>query len=86
MFKNLKIAIIDEQHLTAVCEVLESMGYHKQKGTGLLGRDFVATDKNDGAYYIFRNGCFLEEQEPVTLRDLLQMRNEMVKEKINGFN
>ncbi len=30
MFKNLKIAIIDEQHITAVCEVLESMGYQKQ--------------------------------------------------------
>lgn len=92
IFKNLKIAIIDEQHLTAVCEVLGSMGYSQDgklwSGFGSFTQtvccniygemmDLVGIDVNYDR---------LDKYELVTLRDLLQIRDEMVKEKINGFN
>ena len=83
MFKNLKIAIIDEQHLTAVCEVLESMGYHPYQPSKRLQFIYTQTD----GLYSFGDDCVSSiSYETVTLRDLLQMRDEMVKEKINGLN
>ena len=74
-FKNLKIAITDETHLKAVCEVLESMGYEKTHF--VRGMDSFIQTFQDGEY------CgFMSDQpadETVNLSDLLKMRDDMVK-------
>ena len=80
-FKNLKIAITDETHLKAVCDVLESMGYLKGLSLDYVGSDqykYIMTHDN-GVYAYY---CHYEEPsdylEP-TLSDLLKMRDDMVK-------
>jgi len=92
MFKSLKIAIIDEQHLTAVCEVLESMGYvcgnpyffklESIKG-GVIHS--IAAYQN-GNFYLHElsDMDFIFNCESETLRDLLQMRDEMNRSKLSG--
>lgn len=83
MFKNLKIKILDEQHLTAVCDVLESMGYQKTHECSKSNYVFAITN---GSYWIDINNQPVLDGYSITLRDLMQMRDEMVKEKINGLN
>jgi len=84
MFKNLKIKILDEQHLKAVCEVLKSMGYIQPNSGGSIiytsehGNTFTC----DGNWALDAQGIYKD----ANLTDLLQMRDEMIKEKINGFN
>lgn len=80
-FKNLKIAITDETHLKAVCDVLESVGY--------IGGVPVDYDDSDEYKYlmVFDNGmyayyCHYSESvgyQEATLSDLLKMRDDMVK-------
>lgn len=83
MFKNLKIKILDEQHLTAVCDVLESMGYKKQAWFTDSPKYIWCNWKGGMSGFIHEPSGLDEYLETVTLRDLLQMRDEMVKEKIN---
>lgn len=74
-FKNMKIAITDEVHLKAVCDVLESMGYVLD-----------AVHEIDNFIHTYKRGCFkgfysdLHWGEIVTLSDLLRMRDKMVKD------
>ena len=78
-FKNLKIAITDDTHLKAVCEVLESMGYEAWNIGDYKTEMIVAWE--DGRYSNF------DEYETdkgygysfPTLSDLLKMRDDMVK-------
>ncbi|WNA15563.1 hypothetical protein [Acinetobacter phage HFM1] len=87
MFKNMKISITDDEHLKAVCDVLESMGYSQDgklwSGFGSFTQtvccniygemmDLVGIDVNYDR---------LDKYELVTLSDLLKMRDDMVKEK-----
>ncbi|MEG1695573.1 MAG: hypothetical protein RR282_00590 [Acinetobacter sp.] len=73
-FKNLKIAITDETHLKAVCEVLESMGYkriHKSRNPS------VVLTGTGGGYGTYMDTTINEPD--TTLLDLLKMRDDMVK-------
>lgn len=71
----MKIAITDEAHLKAVCDVLESMGYVND-----------GVHEIDNFIHTYKSGCFegfysdLHWGEIVTISDLLHMRDEMVKE------
>lgn len=77
-FKNMKIAITDEAHLKAVCDVLGSMGLHQEEDfkagfhrfihVGSGGFDFWNTDMPFG--------------DEVTLTDLLAMRDQIFMESI----
>lgn len=75
-FKNLKIAITDETHLKAVCDVLESMGYEKTHF--VKGMDNFIRTFTDGEYCGFMFDCAADQT--VNLPDLLKMRDDMVKE------
>ena len=74
-FKNLKIAITDNDHLKAVCDVLESMGL--KRNCNLSRRNFIVAFFNNGFYCGYQNMSLFEE---ITLSDLLKMRDEMVKD------
>ena len=74
-FKNLKIAITDETHLKAVCDVLESIGYKFVGYFDDLDR-FIQTFE-DGEYCGFMSDQ--PSDETVNLSDLLKMRDDMVK-------
>lgn len=82
MYKNMKIAITDEVHLKAVCEVLESMSY---KSTGYENdeQNFVYTYERGVYHGLFKKAAHGEFEE-VTLTDLLRMRDEMVKGDAHG--
>lgn len=73
-FKNLKIAITDETHLKAVCEVLESMDY-TECGYDLDCNNIVA--RSHGVFFGDKYDDWDFDQ--VTLSDLLKIRDEMVK-------
>lgn len=80
-FQNLKIAITDNDHLKAVCDVLESMGYEQQAWVGYRNVMFLTTNTN-GKYTdhaISLVNCFAHINQ-TTLSDLLKMRDEMVKD------
>lgn len=82
MFKNMKIAITDEAHLKAVCEVLESMGYKPCEKNSKYKS--LCTWEISGVYDIYDmhlDEMYYHDLE-VTLSDLLHMRDEMVKENI----
>lgn len=82
-FKNMKIAITDEVHLKAVCDVLESMGYRK-------GALYVNMGQNLTILATYKGGEFLQYchkkaakyHEPATLTDLLAMRDQIFMESI----
>ena len=77
MFKNMKIAITDEAHLKAVCDVLRSIGYSVW-GVGLGASNWVATSKIGNATTFEFDACC--DNTLVTLSDLLAMRDKMVKD------
>lgn len=74
-FKNLKIAITDETHLKAVCEVLESMGYKLDYESSIA--NYVVTC-SAGIYQIYSCAKYIALAE-CSLTDLLKTRDEMVK-------
>lgn len=73
-FKNLKIAITDETHLKAVCEVLESIGYKPSYETS---KAVIAVYTDSFGYY--HTMSIMGELNFVNLSDLLKMRDDMVK-------
>ena len=76
MFKNLKIAITDETHLKAVCDVLESMGYVKPNNDGdTIYATNIGNTFNSYGDLIDYEGIYID----TTLSDLLKMRDDMVK-------
>lgn len=75
-FKNMKIAITDETHLKAVCDVLESMGYEKSHECSKSNYVFAT---KGGYYWIDINNQPVLNNYQITLTDLLKMRDEMVK-------
>lgn len=75
-FKNMKIAITDEVHLKAVCDVLESMGYRKDITRGSC---FVITHEY-GFYSIHDHHYYFNNE--TTLTDLLAMRDQLFMESI----
>ena len=79
MYKNMKIAITDEAHLKAVCEVLESMGYKLEFSSSIINYIFTYID---GSYSIYRcdDPTGIIDYYHAKLDDLLRMRDEMVKE------
>ena len=78
-FKNLKIAITDETHLKAVCEVLESMGItNKGLFTKVKNPSWICVCS--GRHIMdLKNNPVVDIYETVTLSDLLKMRDDMVK-------
>ena len=76
-FKDMKIAITDETHLKAVCDVLRSIGYNVW-GVGLGASNWVATSKIGNATTFEFDAC--SDNALVTLSDLLAMRDKMVKD------
>lgn len=76
----MKIAITDEAHLKAVCEVLETIMYEK-KGlfTDIPDPKWVCAC-DDGQLMDLHDDPFVGWYKEVTLNDLLRMRDEMVKE------
>ena len=77
-FKNLKIAITDETHLKAVCEVLESIGYRLKNKDTVEHDDKCVICFDSGSYFGWWDGDNWTIQE-ATLSDLLKMRDDMVK-------
>ena len=75
-FKNMKIAITDETHLKAVCDVLRSIGYSVW-AVGLGASNWVVTSKIGNATTFAFDAC--SDNTLVTLSDLLAMRDDMVK-------
>ena len=76
-FKDMKIAITDETHLKAVCDVLRSIGYNVW-GAVLGASNWVVTSKIGNAT-TFEFDAF-PDNALVTLSDLLAMRDKMVKD------
>ena len=77
----MKIAITDEAHLKAVCEVLESMGYKKAESIPYDDSDeFKNCCSHVNGVYAYYCHNLAGDYETVTLTDLLRMRDEMVKE------
>lgn len=81
LFRNMKISITDETHLKAVCDVLESMGY--VFFAECSSPNFVVTHEDGFYQMIIFPIASIATFDVVTLTDLLKMRDEMVKEKIN---
>lgn len=80
-FTNMKIAITDEVHLKAVCDVLESIGYKKDSitdGKKTTVCTWIASKTYD-CYDMTLEQCF-HHDEIITLTDLLKMRDDMVRE------
>lgn len=78
-FQNLKIAITDNDHLKAVCDVLESMGCWLNVADNFDAAKWVILVKS-GRYDLYSNDRASGDWcETVTLTDLLKMRDEMVK-------
>ena len=75
-FQNLKIAITDNDHLKAVCDVLEQLGY--ESGSISYGKVRFAYANSNGFYGLFF-GDYDDHIGLVTLSDLLKMRDEMAK-------
>lgn len=74
-FKNLKIAITDNDHLKAVCDVLESIGYRQCDAAFYPN---VVISYKTGVFVSAKNS--MNTFEETTLSDLLKMRDEMVKD------
>ena len=75
-FKNMKIAITDEVHLKAVCDVLGSMGYSQELRAGESTKSIESY--SDGIY-----DCYMFSQDSdTTLADLLAMRDQIFMESI----
>lgn len=81
-FKNMKIAITDEAHLKAVCDVLGSMGYVIPQDFG----DIVYTSKLGNTCCFNHNDRGLHDllihYQLTTLTDLLAMRDQLFMESI----
>ena len=80
-FKNLKIAITDETHLKAVCDVLESMGYSEGLSVAFDNNNeykWVGSNSNGVFGYYTHKNPFIR-YDVATLSDLLHMRDDMVK-------
>lgn len=75
-FQNLKIAITDNDHLKAVCDVLESMGYIKESFFESV--DLFIHTSICGEYCGYISDLYWGKE--ITLADLLKMRDEMVKD------
>lgn len=71
-FRNLKIAINDQQPLDEVVGELERLGYVRTQKTPIEDRNTVATE-DDGEFYIFSNDLLLEDFRPTTLAELKEM-------------
>lgn len=90
-FQNLKIAITDEVHLKAVCDVLESMGYkneqfdfHIQNHRDIKQFQSVACYEH-GVYCVHKLDVnWINFCELATLTDLLKMRDNQIKEAISA--
>lgn len=86
-FDNFKIAITDEVHLKAVCEVLETMGYTKGVSMNYESADeypaVVAHTNGIYAYYCHM-GSGGVGSSLITLTDLLSLRDKQIKEKIHA--
>ncbi|MEG2271520.1 MAG: hypothetical protein RSC05_04545 [Acinetobacter sp.] len=79
-FKNLKIAITDETHLKAVCDVLESMDCWLNCGDGSNKLAKWVIVVKSGRYDIYNNDRASGDwAQTITLSDLLKMRDDMVK-------
>lgn len=81
-FQNLKIAITDEVHLKAVCDVLESMGYRWCNDAKHNKPTKHIITFSDGLFDYFYGGC--RWYDLTTLTDLLRMRDNQIKEAINA--
>lgn len=79
-FKNMKIAITDEVHLKAVCDVLESMGISKSYAT----RSKVKVILFDEKFYSLLGLPveMIDDRKSTTLTDLLAMRDQIFMESI----
>ena len=77
----MKIAITDEVQLKAVCDVLQSMGFRETYKT-CSKVSVIATDKTT---YSLLGLPFeiIDDRRPVTLTDLLAMRDKQFMEKIH---
>ncbi|QHJ79194.1 MAG: hypothetical protein [Caudoviricetes sp.] len=82
-FKSMKIAITDEAHLKAVCDVLELMGYKKSGWTPIDALVICASDNGYYSNYTRMDGFW--DEYKTTLTDLLKMRDEMNRPKVR-FN
>ena len=79
-FKNLKIAITDETHLKAVCEVLATLGYKKAESIPYDDSDeFKNCCSHVNGVYAYYCHNLAGYYETVTLNNLLKMRDDMVK-------
>ncbi|MEG0835524.1 MAG: hypothetical protein RR231_15060 [Acinetobacter sp.] len=79
-FKNLKIAITDETHLKAVCDVLESMGYEKKfDASSFWDSALCAFAYAMNNHLVTLTNFNVSGDNVVNLSDLLKMRDDMVK-------
>lgn len=82
MYKNMKIEIIDEVQLKAVCDVLESMGYKNTYKTASKVTT-VITDKT--TYSLLGLPCeIIDDRNAATLTDLLSIRDKHFMEQLNA--
>lgn len=81
MFDNLKIAITDEVHLKAVCDVLETMGYTFNCGCDDADAKMITANNHYMQYDIYNHVSDWECNSSLT--DLLAMRDKQFMEKIN---
>lgn len=75
-FKNMKIAITDEVHLKAVCDVLQSMGYDKPFQT-FDDSEITNVECYDNGELAKYGDDLGDNGETVTLTDLLAMRDQL---------
>lgn len=78
-FKNMKIAITDEVHLKAVCDVLESMGYKPYQPSPC---NECAYTWDDGFYCLDKHMDSRVIYDSVTLTELLAMRDQLFMESL----
>lgn len=83
-FQNLKIAITDEVHLKAVCDVLESMGYKsdtrsKNKIACIYTWDIGSYDVASKMIVDSLPNDFDDGHKQATLTDLLKMHDDAFK-------
>lgn len=80
-FKNMKIAITDEVHLKAVCDVLESVGVtHDIEMSGNQGTVAAIGVWDDMTYCTYKTIESVDGFLEVTLTDLLAMRDQLFME------
>ena len=81
-FDNLKIAITDEVHLNAVCNVLESMGFTFNCGCDDKDAKMITANNHYMQYDIYSH--ISDWECNATLTDLLTLRDKHFMEKIHA--